>query len=466
MNQREEASQYPVQWSEGMLLSPHHFQQNDIYWENYIHAKTIMTQRYAWGVSDLRIDEKLLTAGTLSVKGLSALMPDGLVVNGVDLNIDFKDALEKEEKGFLFVHLVVPVRKEGAASLSSSIQRFKSSDGEFVVDDNTGDGQVLVNRLMPIVSLSIDEPHPKFTSFPLFKIEMGQEGAFKLGHFIPPMLTIDALKRVDSLCLQLKLDKLLTKMRKKAKQLSGINSDKDELVGSMVSEQHSRMIKQIVAVLFELEVQCDSGAAHPFEIYKSLAALTGQICSLGNNMVPKQFPVYEHADAYKGFMTALKFTDKIISDISLSYSSVSFSEQEDGTFSLEVDKTWLSRELFIELGFRKGDTKEGVLDWMGKARVGSSSVLRILTDRRMPGAERERIERQDELNLVEKPNSVLFSLKNSTIENKDKKMELIKPGQKLYIKGDANADSPLTVTLHIANAVNKNFDQEMSTEEI
>jgi len=40
----------PVQWSEGMLLSPHHFQQNHIYWEAQMQHQMGWIQPNFWGL--------------------------------------------------------------------------------------------------------------------------------------------------------------------------------------------------------------------------------------------------------------------------------------------------------------------------------------------------------------------------------------------------------------------------------
>ena len=47
---------------------------------------------------------------------------------------------------------------------------------------------------------------------------------------------------------------------------------------------------------------------------------------------------------------------------------------------------------------------------------------------------------------------------------KDKTQDLIKSGQKLYIKGDGSATAPVTITLHIENSANqKNGDPDEIT---
>ncbi len=451
---------YPIQWSEGMLLSPQHFQQNDVYWEQQMHAKTSMTQPYSWGISHVAIDETKLLDGTLSILELDALLPDGLVVRyraseqDLPLVFSIKKTLKTVGKTSLTVQLMVPRRSEGAASNTSPVQRFDSVAGGMVVDENTGEGEIPINRLRPRIHLSADEPLPKYASMPLFVVKQGSEGGYQLGNYVPPMLKLAAMNQVDELCLQKKLSKLLSKIRKKAIQLSGVNAGQEDLPGLLVSEQHAAIIRHMVACLPELEVSCASGEAHPFDVYKSLAAMIGQISAINQrDIVPPLLPDYSHDDLYRAFYDALNEVYKIVNEISLAYSSVNFSEQEDGTFSIPMDKNWLSRELFIELVFKSGQSKEQVKKWMKQARVGSSSVLKLLGERRLPGASLAQVQSSEKLGLKEKSNTLLYSLENAVLETRDKKVPVIKPGQKLYVKGEEGTGAPMAIILHIATDI-------------
>ncbi len=450
---------YPIQWSEGMLLSPQHFQQNDQYWEKFIHTKIHMVNPYGWGISHVKIDESELAAGTLSVVELDALMPDGLVINyrakssDVALRLPLKGLVSLEDgKGSLMAHVVVPIRAEAAASSTSSIQRFDSVSGGYASDENTGEGRVLINRLRPKISLSVEKPHPKYVSIPLCVIEVATDGAYRLGNYVPPLLQLSALNEMKDLCLQSKLRQVLVKIRKKANQLSGANSEKEDMLGAIISDQHAHIIRHMVSSLPALEIICSSGVTHPFDVYQALAQLIGQICSISQSSpVPPLLPAYRHDDIATGFIRALNIVDQIVNNISLSYSSVNFSEQEDGTFSISVDKTWLNHDIFIEVIFRRGQGRDEVLQWVEKSRVGSSSVLKFLMERRLQGALLENIKRHEKLGLTEKPNSLLFAVKNTVIETKDQKCHVIKPGQKLYIKGIAGTGAPLAIVLHVSN---------------
>ncbi len=68
-------------WNEGMLLTPHHFQQQDNYHEEQLSARLASLVPYEWGVLDLQLNEDSIANGTCEIVRCRAVMPDGLIVN-------------------------------------------------------------------------------------------------------------------------------------------------------------------------------------------------------------------------------------------------------------------------------------------------------------------------------------------------------------------------------------------------
>ena len=70
-----------VVWSEGLLLSPQHFQQQDRYFEHLIKQHTIYHNVYFWGLIDFEIDTELLKMGKLALLSCHAIMNDGTYIS-------------------------------------------------------------------------------------------------------------------------------------------------------------------------------------------------------------------------------------------------------------------------------------------------------------------------------------------------------------------------------------------------
>ena len=195
----QENAPRPVCWYEGMLLSPQHFQQDHIYWESQLQALTLNLSPYRWGVSEMTIDEGRLLEGTVVVKQLKAIMPDGLQVDfdcrfdAQSLELPLKDNELLAKRGTVRVYLTVPIRIAGAASEAVDIQRFSVTDSRPVKDDNTGDGELVIQRLAPIMSLqAVEHVKEQYVALPLLEVSQRDGGQFVVSEYCPPVLGIHA----------------------------------------------------------------------------------------------------------------------------------------------------------------------------------------------------------------------------------------------------------------------------------
>src|ERR1700755_1596492 len=72
-----------IQWHEGLMLAPQHFQQLSLRHESLLHYVAGAIAPFNWGVSregSFMTDKSALADGKLRVMRLDAVMPDGLVV--------------------------------------------------------------------------------------------------------------------------------------------------------------------------------------------------------------------------------------------------------------------------------------------------------------------------------------------------------------------------------------------------
>ena len=81
-----------IQWYEGMLLAPQHFQQQELRWHQLMSIHLNHLSTHHWGVIDLEFDPITLPTGLLRILNLKAIMPDGLVVT----HLSMPDALPLE----------------------------------------------------------------------------------------------------------------------------------------------------------------------------------------------------------------------------------------------------------------------------------------------------------------------------------------------------------------------------------
>src|SRR6202000_957120 len=70
-----------VEWFEGMLLSPQHFQLMSARVDSLVAWQTLAAAPFSWGVRRLVLDTGLLPTGLLRILALAAIMPDGTAVS-------------------------------------------------------------------------------------------------------------------------------------------------------------------------------------------------------------------------------------------------------------------------------------------------------------------------------------------------------------------------------------------------
>src|SRR5215208_3892520 len=70
-----------VLWNEGMLLTPHHFQQWDNYHDEQLRSRFRSLAPYDWGILDLQFSNESIANGVVELIRCRVLLPDGLSVN-------------------------------------------------------------------------------------------------------------------------------------------------------------------------------------------------------------------------------------------------------------------------------------------------------------------------------------------------------------------------------------------------
>jgi type VI secretion system protein ImpJ len=55
-------------WTEGLLVSQHHFQQQDRYHEKILQDRLSAVTHYDWGITEIDIDERGFAAGQFNLR--------------------------------------------------------------------------------------------------------------------------------------------------------------------------------------------------------------------------------------------------------------------------------------------------------------------------------------------------------------------------------------------------------------
>ncbi|QDQ28509.1 type VI secretion system baseplate subunit TssK [Chitinimonas arctica] len=444
-----------IQWSEGMLLSPQHLQQNDIYWQNQLRHQLMAVQPYYWGLVAFDYDESALAAGRVRIERLHAVMPDGLVVQypGSDgqqtLVLDLKQT-DWSGEAPLRVYLAVPVRDKGAASVGSPIQRFEAVPGMLEVDDNTLENRLAVGRLRPLLSLQAGSRiPPRYVLCPLLEIVRDAGGHDRLGPYQPPLLRMCAGAFLGEDWLDRRMCRLVDALRAKIRDLVGGRRVDDPLAGlDQESRQQLFVARHLAAMLPLFELRLRSGVAHPHDIYLALAAMVGQLAALGTNPSPPVLDAYRHEDSRAGFLAALDFIEARLGLISPPFEAMSFERVSPGCFRRSLPADMRTDRLIIELRPRQDQAQSALRQWMAQARVGSETLMPVLAQRRLPGARLVLLDPRRAGGLNVSDGALLYELINQPLDHQDRRVDVMQAGQPLMIQGPADGGGPREIVLH------------------
>lgn len=410
-----------IQWHEGLLLTPQHFQQLASRHEALVQYGTSLIAPFCWGVRRFKHHAISLPAGKLRVLELEAIMPDGLVVvhglhdSGRDdvLEIDLSNLAEDIGERGSIVQLAVAARQNGNSNGDSL--RYESFKGVPVADEISAARAQAIHRLKPRLALRVGEKLPSdYVGFPLARV-IYRDSSFALDDkFIPPMLAVPAkatdgdtssvaAQRLGDMCSD-----VAQRVRKRAMYLAD-EARSPTATGRFGNEAGIRtLMLSLVGALPRFEAVLQIGCAHPYMVYVALCGMAGQLSVLGMEMVPPSFNPYNHNDLYTTFQPVLEFIDRAMDQgVPVAYKSFPFLYHE-GTYELRFDGTWMKKKLAIGMKGERGMTEDEVVRWGESCLIGSQSRIELLRANRVRGAVRKHADRVGD--VVTAKGVALFSL--------------------------------------------------------
>ena len=401
-----------VQWFEGMLLAPQHFQLADRRAEALRAYHLRAAAPFHWGVRRLAIDSTLLLTGIVRVTELEAILPDGLVVvhpmpDSGPLEINLQTERDSLRNAPQAVHLVVPTI--ATQSLTGLKRRYRSVEGAMVADDNTGEGSLSVACLRPNPALATsaaptEPPHDKYTSLPLALISLRGE-AFTAEPFSPPRLDVPLGTPLSDVCRA-----VAVALRERAANLAE-RSMAAPAGSEAVAGEAAATVRTLVAPLPRFEAMLATELVHPFELYLSLCDVLGALGVLGPMGVPPVPPHYRHDDPLPGFRQMADYLLGVLERVREPYQTLRFTVEGEGRFSLRLDQDWLrGGELILGARASSGQPMVMVAEWLGRALIGSRPQLPGIRLRRIRGAERRRLESTDGIGFLPPASMVLVTV--------------------------------------------------------
>ena len=298
-----------IVWNEGMLLTPHHFQQWDNYHEDLLHSRIASIMQHDYGVLDLRINNEAIANGNFQIISCRAVLPDGLVVNVPDTEAvpDLRQVgdhfrVEAEKLG---VHLAIPAKKIGEANFqpnggaADGNLRFLQEAGRVKDEAGGANEQALAYAKSNLRIIFDDELRDGFTSIKIAELQRTPTGQLKISEdYIPPVLKTSASDWLVNLQRQI-VEILITKSASLGEQRRQSNASLADFTTSEVAVFW--LLHTINSAIPAMAHFFRSPVLHPEKLYLEIASIVGKLMTFSLEMHPKDIIKYDHDDLFLTF---------------------------------------------------------------------------------------------------------------------------------------------------------------------
>jgi type VI secretion system protein ImpJ len=396
-----------IQWHEGMMLSPQHFQRICLRYETLIGYRAELVQPFSWGTIQFEFDRVAILEGIFRVSRLEAVMPDGLVVDYQAsekrpvLEINFGD--EVTPSIGVKIHVVVARHAEGNFN-----KRYISVESEPVPDLNLNENEMTMPVVYPNLRLvTSDKVSNEMTHFPLVEIAIKEE-AFGLTDFLPPQLRVDKNSIIGK-----RVAKLMDLMRRKVLTLEDkLRSTMQDAADHRISEL-KYTIEHIMSDLPYAEALYYSNSAHPFQLYIALCSIVGKLAPLGMMNVPPVFEAYDHNNINKAITQVELFIQMVIDQLTEAYSMLVMKSVEK-RFTIGEAIVNLDEPIVLGIKLESGMSEADLDEWVKHLVVTSESLLEESLRKRVLGADRKVIKYYEPLGIVPPSGVALVLIDNES----------------------------------------------------
>lgn len=397
-----------INWHEGMLLSQHHFQQNDLRQFHLLTHQIQLLSSIHFGVCHLRIDSVALPDGLYRIEEIEAVFPDGLIysyflssnmkLKPLEINVANKIKDEMEAT----VYLVIAENSEETSPVLGSIPRYYSLDGQSVRDDNIPDNEVKIPRLFPNAFLILNAIPELCIGFPLCKI-IKIDGVYHIKNWTPPCFFISKHFPMWERCLKLALS-----VREKATFLS--NKLKNQSASSSFITGTEQILRQLLMILPPFEALVYSDNIRPYDLYEELAEILGTVSTLRpTDMIPVMQP-YSHNDIDNSIYPIMTLIERYLSVVDRGFSTIAL-RRKDRFFYHFINETDLDAckngKIYVGVKGLKRNTYSDVETWMNDAIIVSDFAIENVREKRVKGAKRF-VASDDMISMIMPENGIML----------------------------------------------------------
>jgi type VI secretion system protein ImpJ len=346
-------------WTEGLLVSQHHFQAQDLYHESLLRERLGAVHRFDWGILELEVDDRLLQAGQFRLRRLEAVWPDGLFVRcggpsetPTPEARSFEGAFAPEAPHLdVFVGLASESASSGnvAGGGEPATHRRFSPAKRAAADFNAGGSPQEVDVAVPNLRILLGtEPRDRLSTVHVAQLVRQPGGRVIVrDNFVPPVLRISAAPFLTG-----GLQRVLTALINRQRELAA--SRKQRAAHSV--EFHATdarrfwMLHTLSGAIPRL-THLLHASAHPEEVYLAMVELIGHLGTFAADADPTSVPAFRYTELGELFEQLFaRVLSLLVVDAVVPFVEIPLERRQDGVFLGKIpEQRLVNQEFFVSV---------------------------------------------------------------------------------------------------------------------
>jgi type VI secretion system protein ImpJ len=384
-----------IVWNEGMLLTPHHFQQWDNYHEELLNSRVRSMMPFEYGILDLQINREAIANGNFQIINCHAVLPDGLMINVPDAEAvpdlrpvgnHFHPEAEK-----LGVHLAIPAKKMGEANFQANGEKGTANlrflqEGTLVKDETTGrNEQPLAYAKSNLRIIFDDEVRDGFTSMKIAELVRTPTGQLMINEdYIPPTLKSSASPWLVNMLRQL-VEILNTKSGSLGEQRRQRNASLADFTTSEVAVFW--LLHTINSTIPTMAHFFRSPLLHPEKLYLEMAEIVGKLMTFSTELYPRDIVKYDHDDLHFTFFNlSMQLKELLETVIPSRCVPIPLEKTRETLYVGRIEDERLLKEAGFYLAVRAQMPESKLIEGVPRVvKIGSRDVIDTIINSALPG---------------------------------------------------------------------------------
>ncbi len=384
-----------VMWLEGMVLSPHHFQQAENLQIQDANARLKLVSPFHYGVAAFEIDRDALQSGFFAVRECAGIFPDGTWFSypAQDGSLDQRpfEANFSAAQDSLGVSLAVAALQPGnpnfaaANDLEGKPTRYLGQTRETTDLNSGGNARPVTFGRLNLRILFDGESTAGLQTLKLCELKRDAQGRVQPAEdFFPACLRLSG-----SSALMTRLKKLADNAQQKSGYLMAQRAQKATGVAQFSAESLTQylLLAAVNASLPDLLHFLQQPSAHPETLYRRLIGFAGSLLSFGAETKASDLPPYLHGDLRATFQPLFQLIDSLLAaSVPTGFRLIPLVKTSPIQYLANLREVDLSkvRDLYLGVSAQASDV-DIITAIQRKAKMGPAARLETLVSHALPG---------------------------------------------------------------------------------